>query len=225
MFLLELLSPGLKLLLLTSGTVITSSGVVIHSSGIVISSSGIVILQLWHCYAQSWNCYPLELLSPALELLSPALELLSSGIIPSQELQGRNSCLEKAKAGPTHLHLGIPQLIPVNLALLWAEGTELGKVWIPHIFTVLGLSLPSVKREQHPKEFLGLEVSLRALPTPRCPQTPGGAQWGQRPQGSPRSHIWQGAQMCIPGGHFGTRIPSVPWEGRTWSRESAFPSS
>lgn len=91
-FLVELLSPVLKLLLLTSGTVIPSSGMII----------------LWNCYAQSWNCYLLELLSPALELLSPALELLSSGIIPSQQLQGEIPAWRKPKQIP---HISIWELL------------------------------------------------------------------------------------------------------------------
>lgn len=196
------------------------------SGGTVIPSPEIVTPHFWNCYPQLWNDYPLELLCPVLELLSSGIVIPSSGVVipssrivilwnyPQPAAPGGNSCLEKAKADPTHLHLGTPQLIPVNLALLWAEGTELGKVWIPQTFTVLGLSLPSVKQEQHPEEFLGLEVSLRALPTPRCPQTPGGAQGGQWPWGTPRSHIWQGAQMCIPGGHFGTLVTPQCSSGR-----------
>lgn len=181
------------------------------SGGTVIPSPEIVTPHFWNCYPQLWNDYPLELLCPVLELLSSGIVIPSSGVVipssrivilwnyPQPAAPGGNSCLETAKAYPTHLHLGTPQLIPVNLALLWAEGTELGKVWIPQTFTVLGLSLPSVKQEQHPEEFLGLEVSLRARPTPRCPQTPGGAQGGamalghpQEPHlaGSPDVHPW-----------------------------------
>lgn len=152
----------------------------------------------------------MELLSRALELLSltsgivipsPGIVILNSGIVvlwncyPSQQLRGGYSCLEKARADPTRLHLGIPQSIPINLLLHRAEGTELGKVWILPDFHCPWLSFPSVEWEQHPKEFLGLEVSPGALPTPRSLQTPGGAGGGSGPGGT-GSHIWQGPRCA-----------------------------
>lgn len=113
--------------------------------------------------------------------------------------------MEKARAGPTRLHLGIPQSIPINLLLHRAEGTELGKVWILPDFHCPWPQFPFSRMGTTSQGIPWAGSVSRGSSHPQEPPNPGRGRGGQRPRGHREPHL-AGTQMCILGILEGFRV-------------------